>query len=103
MWTVHVSSHIYIYKHRLVFTYSFLLHNLYYNSYVAETMNNRVLRFFQRPEGVFHGSVWWQGSGSVGPMALAGDKAGNIYIAMFDVKGLYDMTINFAYVNDYFF
>lgn len=24
--------------------------------YVAEMMKNRVLRFFQKPEGVFHGS-----------------------------------------------
>jgi hypothetical protein len=33
--------------------------------YVAEMMKNRVLRFFQKPEGVYHGSVFYQLSGGV--------------------------------------
>jgi sugar lactone lactonase YvrE len=54
--------------------------------YVAETMTNRVLRFFQQPEGVFHGSVFYQNSGGVGPTALAVDRQGSIYVAAYDVK-----------------
>lgn len=54
--------------------------------YVAEMMMNRILRFFQRPEGVYHGSVFYQLSGGVGPSSLAIDKAGSIYIGQYDTK-----------------
>jgi len=53
--------------------------------YVAEQMKNRVLRFFQKPEGVFHSSVFCQFSGGVGPNAIAIDSKGNIYVAQYDV------------------
>lgn len=59
-----------------------------YHRYVAETMMNRVLRFFQQPEGVFHGSVFCQLSGGVGPIALAFDTTkGNLYIGCYDTPG----------------
>jgi hypothetical protein len=50
-------------------------------------MKNRVLRFFQKPEGVFHSSVFCQFSGGVGPNAIAIDSKGNIYVAQYDVAG----------------
>ena len=31
--------------------------------YVCEMMTNRVLRYFQQPEGVYHASVFYQLSG----------------------------------------
>jgi hypothetical protein len=39
-------------------------------------MTNRVLRYFQQPEGVYHGSVFYQNSGGVGPSCIAIDKQG---------------------------
>lgn len=54
--------------------------------YVAEMMKNRVLRFVQKPEGVFHGSVFYQMSGAVGPTSLALDFKGNLYIGQYDVR-----------------
>ena len=50
-------------------------------------MRNRVLRFFQRPEGVYHGSVFHQLSGGVGPSCLALDEQGVLYIGQFEIKG----------------
>lgn len=54
--------------------------------YVAEMMTNRVLRFFQQPEGVYHGSVYYQLSGGVGPSCLAVDAQGSLYIGVYDVR-----------------
>jgi sugar lactone lactonase YvrE len=54
--------------------------------YVAEMMKNRLLRFFERPEGVFHGSVFYQFSGGVGPSSVACDASGTIYVGHFDIK-----------------
>jgi sugar lactone lactonase YvrE len=62
--------------------------------YVAEMMMNRVLRFFQQPEGVYHGSVFHQLSGSVGPSAIAIDGAGNVYIAQYETKGLSSCVVD---------
>ena len=50
-------------------------------------MANRVLRFFQQPEGVYHGSVFCQLSGGVGPLALALDMNGRLYIGSYDIAG----------------
>ncbi len=47
-------------------------------------MANRVLRFVQKPAGVFHFSVFHQFSGGLGPSGVACDKAGNVYIGRFD-------------------
>mmetsp|Transcript_19331 Transcript_19331/g.33244 ORF Transcript_19331/g.33244 Transcript_19331/m.33244 type:complete len:289 (+) Transcript_19331:96-962(+) len=52
--------------------------------YVAETMQNRVLRLVQRPAGVFHMSVFHQFSGALGPTALACDANGFLYVARYD-------------------
>lgn len=56
--------------------------------YVAETMKNRVLRFFQHPSGtgVYHGSVFYQMTGGVGPSCLALDANENLYIGQYDVR-----------------
>lgn len=49
-------------------------------------MTNRILRFFQQPVGVYHGSVFYQLSGGVGPVALTLDSAGNLYVGQYDLK-----------------
>ena len=54
--------------------------------YVAEMMKNRILRFYQEPHGVYHGSVFLQLSGGVGPSSLAIDKHGHLYVGQYDVK-----------------
>jgi len=54
--------------------------------YVAEMMTNRILRFFQQPEGVFHGSVFHQLSGGVGPSSLAVDEQGSLYVGIYETK-----------------
>jgi sugar lactone lactonase YvrE len=53
--------------------------------YVAELHKNRILRFVTRPAGVYHGSVFLQLSGGVGPSALAvHPKTGDLYIGKMD-------------------
>jgi len=52
--------------------------------YVCETMANRVLRFVQKPAGVFHFSVFHQFSGGLGPSGIACDAAGNVYVGRMD-------------------
>lgn len=54
--------------------------------YVCEQMTNRILRYFQRPEGVYHGSVFCQLSGGIGPSAVVVDKQGTLYVAQADVS-----------------
>lgn len=56
--------------------------------YVAEMMNNRILRFFQQPagSGVYHSSVFYQIAGGVGPSCIALDNSGNLYVGQFDVN-----------------
>ena len=53
--------------------------------YVCEMATNRLLRFFQKPTGVFHYSVFCQFSGGVGPSSVAVDEAGNIYVGHYDL------------------
>lgn len=57
------------------------------DSYVAEMMANRVLRFVQRPAGVFHCSVFKQLSGGLGPSALALRGDGALFVAQYDIAG----------------
>ena len=55
--------------------------------YVAEMMTNRIIRYFQQPEGVYHGSVFCQLNGGVGPSSLAFDaKRGNLIVGMYETK-----------------
>jgi sugar lactone lactonase YvrE len=55
--------------------------------YVAEMMTNRIIRYFQQPEGVYHGSVFVQLNGAVGPSCLAYDsKRGNLIVGMYETK-----------------
>jgi hypothetical protein len=49
-------------------------------------MKNRVLRFFKRPEGAYHGSVFFQLSGGIGPSCLALDAQGSLYIGQFETR-----------------
>jgi sugar lactone lactonase YvrE len=53
--------------------------------YVCEMSTNRLLRFFQKPTGVFHYSVFYQFSGGVGPTCAAVDKYDRIYVGHLDV------------------
>lgn len=52
--------------------------------YVCETMANRVLRFVQKPAGVFHFSVFHQFSGGLGPSGVTCDAKGNVYVGRMD-------------------
>eukprot|EP00735_Rhodelphis_limneticus_P009458 TRINITY_DN2760_c0_g1::TRINITY_DN2760_c0_g1_i1::g.27522::m.27522 TRINITY_DN2760_c0_g1::TRINITY_DN2760_c0_g1_i1::g.27522 ORF type:complete len:295 (-),score=38.13,sp/Q4L9R6/DRP35_STAHJ/28.57/2e-16,SGL/PF08450.7/1.8e-22,NHL/PF01436.16/9.7e+02,NHL/PF01436.16/0.14,NHL/PF01436.16/0.93,NHL/PF01436.16/21,Arylesterase/PF01731.15/2.1e+02,Arylesterase/PF01731.15/4.4e+02,Arylesterase/PF01731.15/0.068,Arylesterase/PF01731.15/1.2e+02,Str_synth/PF03088.11/2.7e+03,Str_synth/PF03088.11/0.0064,Str_synth/PF03088. len=52
--------------------------------YVAETLANRVMRFVQRPPGVFHASVYYQFHGALGPIAVATDIHSRLYVARMD-------------------
>lgn len=52
--------------------------------YVCETMANRVLRFVQKPAGVFHFSVFHQFSGGLGPSGVTCDSNGNVYVGRMD-------------------
>ena len=52
--------------------------------YVAETLNNRVLRIVIHSSGVYHTSVFHQFSGRLGPTALAVHPHGQLYVARYD-------------------
>jgi len=52
--------------------------------FVAEQMQNRVLRLVQRPTGVYHCSVFYQFSGYLGPSGIARDPQGNLYVTRYD-------------------
>lgn len=57
--------------------------------YVCELLTNRLLRFAQRPAGVYHSSVFVQFSGRMGPSAVVCDHArgGLLYVARYDLSG----------------
>jgi sugar lactone lactonase YvrE len=52
--------------------------------FVAEKMQNRLLRLVQRPTGVYHCSVFYQFSGGMGPSGMARDPQGNLYVTRYD-------------------
>ena len=54
--------------------------------YVAEMMANRIIRYYEKPEGVYHGSVFYQFSGGVGPSCICCDALGNIYVGHYEIK-----------------
>ena len=39
-----------------------------------------------QPTGVYHGSVFYQSSGGVGPSDVTCDDVGNLYVACYEVK-----------------
>ena len=53
--------------------------------FVTEMLMNRLLRAVQRPAGVWHCSVFYQFSGSLGPSAVACDADGVLYVALYDM------------------
>ena len=55
--------------------------------FVAERFANRVVRFVQKPEGVFHSSLYHQFSGRLGPSDVACGADGSLYVALYDVDG----------------
>ena len=54
--------------------------------YVCEQSMNRVLRFYQEPEGVYHGSVFYQSAGGVGPSCIAVDAQGSLYVGVYETS-----------------
>ena len=53
--------------------------------YVAETCMNRIVRYTQRPAGVWHASVFFQFSGGFGPSSVVVDKvSGYLYVGRYD-------------------
>lgn len=52
--------------------------------YVTEMLRNRVLRFAQRPGGVYHCSVFHTFTGGLGPSAITIDDRGLIFVALYD-------------------
>ncbi|KAH9114409.1 hypothetical protein LEN26_001576 [Aphanomyces euteiches] len=58
--------------------------------YVTEMMSNRLLRFVQRPPGVYHCSVFYQFAGGIGPSCVACDATGRVYIGSYDFAGSSD-------------
>lgn len=54
--------------------------------YVAESLNNRILRVVCHSSGAYHTSVFHQFTGRMGPTALAVSPQGQVYVARFDFK-----------------
>lgn len=52
--------------------------------YVAETLQNRILRVVIHSSGVYHTSVFHQFAGRLGPTALAMAPSGQLYVARYD-------------------
>jgi sugar lactone lactonase YvrE len=50
--------------------------------FVAEQAQNRIIRYTQKPAGVWHGTVWHTFNGRLGPSALVADHArGLLYVS----------------------
>ena len=52
--------------------------------YIAETGKNRILRFVQSADGVYHSSCFYQFSGRFGPTAIAMHAKGYLFVARYD-------------------
>ena len=52
--------------------------------YIAETGKNRIIRFVQSADGVYHSSMFYQFSGRFGPTALAMHAKGFLFVARYD-------------------
>ena len=57
---------------------------------MTELLKNRILRYVQRPNGVYHGSVFYQCSGSLGPSCITCDATGRIYAGSYDFATVTD-------------
>jgi sugar lactone lactonase YvrE len=55
--------------------------------FVAETMQNRVLRLQQRPSNAYHASVFHQFSGGLGPSGVACGADGTLYVGHYEFSG----------------
>ncbi|TYZ60007.1 hypothetical protein PybrP1_002198 [[Pythium] brassicae (nom. inval.)] len=55
--------------------------------FVAEMMQNRVLRLSQRPGGAHHVSVFHQFAGGMGPSCVACDASGSVFVGHYDFAG----------------
>ncbi|KAG7391070.1 hypothetical protein PHYPSEUDO_005837 [Phytophthora pseudosyringae] len=55
--------------------------------FVAETMQNRILRLHQRPSNAYHASVFYQFSGGMGPSGIACGADGTLYVGHYDFSG----------------
>jgi hypothetical protein len=53
---------------------------------------NRVLRYYEKPAGVYQGSVFVQLSGGIGPSAITSDRNGVLYVAQYDLRGMSTFT-----------
>lgn len=56
-------------------------------------MQNRLLRLFQKPTGIYHCSVFYNFSGGIGPSCIACDSFGRIFVGSYEI-GLETGTIH---------
>ncbi|CEG40832.1 Predicted alkaloid synthase/Surface mucin Hemomucin [Plasmopara halstedii] len=56
--------------------------------FVAETMQNRIVRLHQRPSNVYHASVFYQFTGGMGPSGIACGADGTLYVGHYDFSGV---------------
>jgi hypothetical protein len=56
--------------------------------FVAELLQNRILRLVQRPAGVYHCSVFYQFAGRMGPSSIVVNKlrGGLLYVGLFEPR-----------------
>jgi hypothetical protein len=52
--------------------------------YVAETFENRILKITQKPYGVYNCSVFHQFNGRLGPVSIAMDESGYLYVVRYE-------------------
>uniref|UniRef100_K3W8A4 SMP-30/Gluconolactonase/LRE-like region domain-containing protein n=1 Tax=Globisporangium ultimum (strain ATCC 200006 / CBS 805.95 / DAOM BR144) TaxID=431595 RepID=K3W8A4_GLOUD len=55
--------------------------------FVAEMMQNRIVRLCQRPSNTYHLNVFYQFAGGLGPSCIACDGHGKLYVGHYDFAG----------------
>ncbi|KAL4117195.1 hypothetical protein PRIC2_012640 [Phytophthora ramorum] len=55
--------------------------------FVAETMQNRIVRLQQRPSNAYHTSVFYQFAGGMGPSGVVCGADGTLYVGHYDFAG----------------
>jgi sugar lactone lactonase YvrE len=73
-----------IMKNNMAFPADVIYDNINDCLYVAETLENRVLRISNMPYGVLNASVYCQFNGRLGPNALALDDTGYLFVARYE-------------------